>query len=70
MERSRILKMLQNMTTWLVPEVTSKYKAQETGMPSKPASVYNSIVRRLYFTSKLDLLEKGLRKAKALSLKQ
>lgn len=48
--------MLQNMTTWLVREVTSKYKAQETGMPSKPASVYNSIVRRLYFTTKLDLL--------------
>lgn len=56
MERSRILKMLQNMTTWLVREVTSKYKAQEFGMPSKPASVYNLIVRRLYFTSKLDLL--------------
>lgn len=40
----------------LVREVTSKYKAQETGMPSKPASVYNSIVHRLYFTTKLDLL--------------
>ena len=67
MERNRILKMLQNMTTWLVREVTSKYNAQENSNAQQTCKCVQFNCTSIIL---IPLNEKGLRKAKAVSLKQ
>ena len=70
-ERNRILKTLQNMTTRLVREVTSKYKAQENSNAQQTCKCVQFNCTSIILIPLNEIFsKKGLRKAKAVSLKQ